>query len=41
MHTQDMTIDDATKLFETQAHQPHPVAVSESKRGTADALDGY
>jgi len=27
--------------FETQAHQPHPVAVSESKRGTSDALYGY
>ena len=41
MHTQGMTVDEATKLFETQAHQPHPVAVSEAKRGTADALYGY
>jgi uncharacterized protein (DUF885 family) len=41
MHTQGMTIDEATKLFETQGHQPHPVAVSEAKRGTSDALYGY
>jgi uncharacterized protein (DUF885 family) len=41
MHTQGMTIDEATKLFETAGHQPHPVAVSEAKRGTADALYGY
>ena len=32
---------EATKAFETQAHQPHPVAVSEAKRGTSDALYGY
>jgi uncharacterized protein (DUF885 family) len=41
MHTQGMTLEDATKLFETQGHQPHPVAVSEAKRGTSDALYGY
>ncbi len=41
MHTQGMTVDEATKLFETQGHQPRPVAVSEAKRGTADALYGY
>ena len=41
LHTQGMTVDEATKLFETQGHQPHPVAVSEAKRGTADALYGY
>ncbi|HKT79287.1 MAG TPA: DUF885 domain-containing protein [Vicinamibacterales bacterium] len=41
MHTQGMTVDEATRLFESQAHQPHPVAVSEAKRGTADALYGY
>jgi uncharacterized protein (DUF885 family) len=41
MHTQGMTIDEATKLFEMQAHQPRPVAVSEAKRGTSDALYGY
>jgi uncharacterized protein (DUF885 family) len=41
LHTQGMTVEEATKLFETQGHQPHPVAVSEAKRGTADALYGY
>jgi uncharacterized protein (DUF885 family) len=41
MHTQGMTVEEATKLFETAGHQPHPVAVSEAKRGTADALYGY
>jgi uncharacterized protein (DUF885 family) len=41
MHTLGMTVDEATKLFETQGHQPHLVAVSEAKRGTADALYGY
>ncbi|HZP47152.1 MAG TPA: DUF885 domain-containing protein [Vicinamibacterales bacterium] len=41
MHTQGMTVDEATTLFETAGHQPHPVAVSEAKRGTADALYGY
>ncbi len=41
MHTQGMTVEEATKLFETEGHQPHPVAVSEAKRGTADPLYGY
>ena len=41
MHTQGMSVDEATKLFETQGHQPHPIAVSEAKRGTSDALYGY
>ena len=41
MHTQGMTVEEATALFETQGHQPHPVAESEAKRGTADALYGY
>ena len=41
MHTQGMTVDEATKLFETQAHQPRSVAVQEAKRGTSDALYGY
>ena len=41
MHTQGMTVDEATKLFETQGHQPHPVAVPEAKRGTGDPLYGY
>jgi uncharacterized protein (DUF885 family) len=41
MHTQGMTVEEATTLFETEGHQPHPIAVSEAKRGTADALYGY
>lgn len=41
LHTQGMTVEEATALFETQAHQPRPVAVSEAKRGTSDALYGY
>jgi uncharacterized protein (DUF885 family) len=41
MHTQGMSVDEATKLFETEGHQPHPVAVSEAKRGTGDPLYGY
>jgi uncharacterized protein (DUF885 family) len=41
LHTQGMTVDEATKLFETQAYQPHSVAVQEAKRGTSDALYGY
>ena len=41
MHTQGMPVDQATQLFVTQAHQPKPVAESEAKRGTADALYGY
>jgi len=40
IHTRGMTVEDATKLFETQAHQPHPVAISEAKRATSDALEG-
>src|SRR5437016_584744 len=41
MHVQGMDVEEATKLFETAGHQPHAVAVSEAKRGTADALYGY
>jgi uncharacterized protein (DUF885 family) len=41
MHTQGMTVEQATKLFETQGHQPGPVAESEAKRGTSDATYGY
>jgi uncharacterized protein (DUF885 family) len=41
MHTQGLSVDDATKLFETQGHQPHPVAVAEAKRGAGDPLYGY
>lgn len=41
MHTQGMTVEQATKMFQEQAHQVKPVAVSEAKRGTSDALYGY
>jgi uncharacterized protein (DUF885 family) len=41
MHTQGMTVAEATRLFETAGHQPHPMALSEAKRGTSDALYGY
>jgi uncharacterized protein (DUF885 family) len=41
LHTQGMTVEEATTLFETEGHQPHPIAVSEAKRGTTDALYGY
>lgn len=41
MHTQGMTVEQATNLFVTQGHQPRPVAESEAKRGTSDALYGY
>ncbi len=41
MHTQGMTVDEATRLFETQGHQPHQVAVEEAKRGAGDPLYGY
>jgi uncharacterized protein (DUF885 family) len=41
LHTQGMTVEEATKLFETAGHQPHSVAFQEAKRGTSDALYGY
>jgi uncharacterized protein (DUF885 family) len=41
LHTQGMTVEQATDLFVTQGHQPKPVAESEAKRGTGDALYGY
>ena len=41
MHTQGMTIAQAEDFFEHEAYQPRPVAVSETKRGTSDALYGY
>jgi uncharacterized protein (DUF885 family) len=41
MHTQGMTVEDATKLFETEGHQPHAIAVQEAKRGAGDPLYGY
>ena len=41
MHTQGMTVDEATKLFETQGHQPHSISVQEARRGAGDPLYGY
>ena len=41
LHTRGMTVDEAIALFEKAGHQPQPVAVSEAKRGTSDALYGY
>ncbi len=41
MHTQGMTVAQAATLFETQGHQPGPVAVSEAKRGAGDPTYGY
>ena len=41
MHTQGMTVEEATKLFETQGHQPHSLSVQEAKRGAGDPLYGY
>lgn len=41
LHTAGMTIDSATRLFETEGHQPHTVAVEEAKRGAGDPLYGY
>jgi len=41
MHTKGMTVDEATKLFDTQGHQPHSISVQEAKRGAGDPLYGY
>jgi uncharacterized protein (DUF885 family) len=41
MHTQGMTVADATNLFETAGHQPHAISVQEAKRGAGDPLYGY
>ena len=41
LHARGMTVDEAIALFEKAGHQPPPVAVSEAKRGTSDALYGY
>jgi len=41
MHTQGMTVDEATKLFETEGHQPHAISVQEARRGAGDPLYGY
>jgi uncharacterized protein (DUF885 family) len=41
MHTRGMTVDEATKVFETEGHQPHAISVQEAKRGAGDPLYGY
>ncbi|HEX6573016.1 MAG TPA: DUF885 domain-containing protein [Steroidobacteraceae bacterium] len=41
LHTQGMTLQQAEDFFVTEGYQPRPVAVSETKRGTSDALYGY
>ena len=41
LHTQGMTLQQAEDFFVNEGYQPRPVAVSETKRGTSDALYGY
>jgi len=41
MHTQGMTIDEATALFMEEGHLPAAVARSEATRGAGDPLYGY
>jgi uncharacterized protein (DUF885 family) len=41
LHTQGMTLRQAEDFFVSEGYQPRPVAVSETKRGTSDALYGY
>ncbi|HVN41900.1 MAG TPA: DUF885 domain-containing protein [Steroidobacteraceae bacterium] len=41
MHTQGMTIAQAEDFFVKEGYQPRALAVSETKRGTSDALYGY
>jgi uncharacterized protein (DUF885 family) len=41
LHTQGMTLRQAEDFFVNEGYQPRPVAVSETKRGTSDALYGY
>ena len=41
MHTQGLTVEQATGLFEKEAFQPAPVAQAEAKRGTTDPTYGY
>jgi uncharacterized protein (DUF885 family) len=41
MHTKGMGMDEAQRLFETEAYQPTPVARSEVKRAISDATYGY
>jgi uncharacterized protein (DUF885 family) len=41
MHSQGLSVAAAQKLFEREAYQPAPVALSEAKRGTTDPTYGY
>ncbi|MGI9247179.1 MAG: DUF885 domain-containing protein [Steroidobacteraceae bacterium] len=41
MHTAGMTLQQAEEFFVQEGYQPRPVAASETKRGTSDALYGY
>ena len=41
LHSQGMTVAAAQRLFEREAYQPPPVALSEAKRGTTDPTYGY
>jgi uncharacterized protein (DUF885 family) len=41
MHSQGMTVAEAQRMFERDAYQPAPVALSEAKRGTTDPTYGY
>jgi uncharacterized protein (DUF885 family) len=41
MHTQGMSYEQAVEFFQKDGNQPKSLAVSESKRGTSDALFGY
>jgi uncharacterized protein (DUF885 family) len=41
LHTQGMTVEEAGRLFQTEAYQPEPVALQEAKRGTSDGTYGY
>jgi uncharacterized protein (DUF885 family) len=41
MHSQGLGVAEAQKLFEREAYQPAPVALSEAKRGTTDPTYGY
>ena len=41
MHTQGLTVEEATDLFVTLGHQPLTVARAEARRGAGDPLYGY
>src|SRR5262249_37206289 len=41
MHKPGMAVAQAQKMFERDAFEPAPVALSEAKRGTTDATYGY